>query len=107
MNLSDRLAQFEDEFILCRTRRHRYDDIGDDGKRLRKWQNTASVRRVTSRCERCGTKRYEAWNRITGAILASAYTYPHGYSAEKGLAPRNFRKEYLTRRAGNAKFGKL
>lgn len=100
--LSDRIAKYEDPYLECRNRRHRYHELIDDGRLLRKWQNSSTVQRLVQGCERCDMVHYEAWNRITGDILASAYLSPHDYSIEGGNAVgmrKKLRREFLLREA--------
>ncbi len=93
-----RLTDLQAAFVECRARRHRWDPIPDDGGKGRKFREGRSVRRITSRCERCHTKRYEAWNKITGDILFVEYEYPKDYSlAGEGVKPWDIRREYLLR----------
>lgn len=98
--LSDRIAKYEDPYLECRNRRHRYHEVEDDGRRLRKWQESNTVARLCQMCERCDAVHYEAWNKITGDILASDMVYPHDYSIEGGGAAgtrKKLRREYLLR----------
>ena len=97
MRLSDRIKQYEDPYLQCRTRRHRFEDINDDGGAGRKWKSSRTVTRLCQRCERCSTTRYEAWNAITGDILFAYYKYPHDYKLEGGVTRAQLRKEYLRR----------
>lgn len=109
MKLADRLAQLEDPYLLCRTRRHVYDECEDDGRRLRKYQAGKSIARMTQLCVRCTTVHYEAWNQYTGDILGTAYIYPPDYRIIGGAKKKNVRKELLDRRrkAKPGTFGKL
>jgi hypothetical protein len=107
IKLSDRLAKLQDPYLICRTRRHNYEDIPDSGALGRKWNESKSVARLSQRCERCGTVREEAWNRYTGDLLFASYRYPSDYKISGGAKPKNLRKEYLERRQGSAKFGEL
>jgi len=98
--LSDRIAAYEDQYLDCRTRRHIYEDIDDDGRLLKKWQNSNTVARLVQRCDRCTTVHYEAWNRVTGDLLASGYKHPQDYSIEEGGQSgfkKKLRREYLLR----------
>jgi len=98
--LSERIAHYEDRYLDCRTRRHVYEDIEDDGRLLKKWQESNTVARLVQRCERCATVHYEAWNRITGDLLDSSYVYPADYSIEGGKETgfkKKLRREYLQR----------
>lgn len=92
------LNELDDTFIECRTRRHRWDPIPDDGGVNRRYKESRSVARLCARCERCGVMRYEAWNRITGAILFTAYKYPDGYTLTgRKTRQHHVRTEYLQR----------
>ena len=102
--MSTALQLLRDEFSECRTRRHRWSPVQDDGKRLRKFQASRTVERLKSRCDRCHGEKYEAWNNITGDILAPpAYVQPQGYSLRgEGYINKDIRKDYLRRlRAGS------
>lgn len=93
------LAELEMDYIECRgPLRHRWDRIPDDGGAGRKYKESRSVARIQKRCERCGTVRYEAWNRITAEILFVNYRHPDGYKITRGkVKPYQVRKEYLKR----------
>jgi hypothetical protein len=98
--LSERIAKYEDPYLECRNRRHRYFDVEDDGRRLRKWQNSNTVTRLVQACERCDVIHYEAWNSVTGDILASDMLYPYDYSIKGGNGAgirKKLRREYLLR----------
>jgi len=92
------------EYLTCRTRRHLWDEIPDDGGQRRQWKQSRTVVRLLQRCARCGTKRYEAWNGYTGEILFVTYVYPDGYKVDVGDDRTGFnrvlRKEWLERRRG-------
>lgn len=99
MKLAERIAALDDKYLHCRTRRHVFEDIPDDGRRNRKYQEGPTVARLSQRCSLCTTVRHEAWNRRTGDILASCYIYPADYSLSGGVRPKQVRKEYLARAA--------
>ena len=92
------LHELEDKFLDCRTLRHRFSRIPDDGGIKRAFEESSTVARLAKRCDRCKTKRYEAWSRITGEILFVQYIYPKGYSlvGEKASA-REIRLEMIQR----------
>jgi hypothetical protein len=93
------LHELGQDYVTCRVRRHRFEDVPDKGgvgRRL--FKDSGSIERLCARCERCGTIRYEAWSRVTGERLFSHYVYPKGYStAGEGLKPIDFRVEYIRR----------
>lgn len=97
--LSERLEKYDDPFLECRTRRHRYFDVEDDGGIGRKWKSSNTVTRLCQQCERCDTVRYEAWNAVTGDLLFAYYKYPEGYAIDGGgrVDNRQLRLEYLWR----------
>ena len=97
ISLAKRLAGLEDPYLTCRTRRHRFEDIPDDGGIGRKWKSSRTVIRLCQRCERCTTVRYEAWNAYTGEILFAYYKYPAGYAIDGEIKRAQLRKEYLSR----------
>ena len=93
------VAELADEYITCRTRRHVWDDLPDDGGGgHREFVASSHIIRLMARCTRCGTIRYEAWSTVTGEILfPPAYKYPEGYKVTGGLKPFNARQEYARR----------
>lgn len=91
------LTAVKDDFVTCRVRRHRWEAVEDDKNVYRDYQSSVAVARFASKCDRCGTIRYEAWNRLTGEILFATYVYPDGYRIEGGARLFNVRKEYMDR----------
>ena len=107
--LKGQLADLHDDYILCRTRRHQFEDVPFTGRRGAKWQPSSSILILAQRCLRCTVERHEIWNVYTGEIVKVQYLYPPGYSLDREIKPINVRREYIDRRR-NAKpgtFGKL
>ena len=94
------LSELPDEFTKCRALQHRWDDIDDDGGGgYRTFVESSSVGRLLRRCDRCGTKKYTAWSKVTGEILFSEYVYPKGYNLPgEDARPSQVRLELLHRR---------
>jgi hypothetical protein len=97
------IKDLDDAYLTCRVRRHKFDEVPDDGGLGRKWQSSRTVTRLAARCERCATMRYEAWNAITGILLFADYRYPPGYALARRDGGRSevnksLRKEFLARR---------
>lgn len=96
----DSLEDLTDSFVICRTKRHAWSPIEDDGDRLKAPKyHTAGVQRMCFRCTRCRGKAYEAWIKRTGDLLARSYQYPDGYLFVKGsqVVVKDMRKEWLAR----------
>lgn len=95
-------AEYSDTAVQCRSRRHKFDDIPVTPEMIgrSKWRPSNTIAWVGKRCDNCGCERHEVWNSRTGAILFSRYrNYPEGYRAPKAIKPKDFRVEYLKRRA--------
>jgi hypothetical protein len=89
------VRQLQTEYVVCRTLLHSWDQIDDDGDH--KWSQRY-IERKLFRCERCTMRKYEAWVRLTGDKLNSAYKAPPGYKLLKGEGKRVLmRKEYMAR----------
>lgn len=96
-----KVRDLQEIYVKCRVRRHLWDDIQDDGGINRAYKESPAVARFAQRCTRCTTRRYEAWNKLTGEILFVQYVYPVGYSLAgndpETTRPWNIRKEYMDR----------
>lgn len=103
------VQNLNDDHVLCRTRRHVFEDVPFTGHRGAKWQPSKSVEILAQRCIRCTTVREEVWNVYTGLIIAVQYHYPTGYHLGRNVKPKDVRREYINRRRNttNGKFGKL
>ena len=97
--MAETLAELEyDEYVECRALLHAWEDIPLDDDGPRKWKNTRSTLILCFRCERCGTKRYDIWSRVTGDLVDRAYRTVEGYSLPKGMGRKVLvRKEYIVR----------
>lgn len=101
--LTSQVRRLNDQYLRCRARsRHKFEDIPDDGGVNRQFAQSATVERLASRCEICGTIRYEAWSAITGEILFATYKYPPDYKVSADPGARNdrrpFRRELIERK---------
>lgn len=100
----------DDDFVLCRTRRHVFEDVPYVGHhKSMKWQPSKSVEILAQRCVRCSMVREEVWNAYTGLIITVQYRAPRGYHLGKDVKPKDVRREYIARRRNttNGKFAKL
>jgi hypothetical protein len=95
-----KLRDLESAFIQCRTLRHAWDEIPDDGGTSKRvFKESGGVARLMFRCERCSTLRREAWGKITGTLLFRTYEYPDDYSLEDKdeRSVVEYRKMYVKR----------
>lgn len=90
-------AEQEENFIVCRTLGHAWDEISDPGgwspmQRVWKW-------RICLRCVRCGCERYDGIN-VNGEVGSREYRYPINYKYAVHQTPTRveFRKMMLKRR---------
>jgi hypothetical protein len=98
------LTELTGEWVACRTLLHAWEEIPLDAGGPREVHATRSVAILLFRCTRCGTKRYDAWSRVTGDLVHRAYRTPEGYSLPKGRGRKVLvRKEYLRRQSTNGK----
>lgn len=91
-----------DEYLMCRTLLHAWDQIPDDGGHGRQYVESRTVRRVMFRCTRCGVRRAEAWSAITGDLLFRTYEYPDGYKMSREDSGRTYMRMEWVRRLGTA-----
>lgn len=94
-----RLRDLDTIFLRCRTLRHSWDQIPDDGgvpsKRI--FKESGGTSRLMFRCTECGTIRREAWGKYTGTLLFRNYEYPEDYSLdnEDDRSVLEYRKMYV------------
>lgn len=86
-------------YIECRALLHAWDELPYDGEAPYRWRAaTRSTVVLLFRCERCGTKRYDVWSKVTGDLVERAYRTPEGYALPKGKGRKVLvRKAYLNR----------
>lgn len=93
------LAHLDTVYIECRALLHAWDELPYDGAAPARWRHaTRSTAVLLFRCERCGTKRYDVWSRVTGDLVERTYHTPEGYALPKGKGRKVLvRKAYLNR----------
>ncbi len=81
------------DIVKCRTFGHSWDEFDPRyHETARDWG--ADVWRITLRCTRCTTERYDYLNSI-GGVVSRNYAYPVGYK-EAGVTRAEYRLEYRT-----------
>jgi hypothetical protein len=93
-------TNLKDDFVICRTLLHSWDEIPDDGGRLKEYRTNKTTARMLFRCTRCGTCRYEVWNILTGDLVSRSYDYVEDYQADPGSGwtqRKIFRQEWAKR----------
>jgi hypothetical protein len=94
-----------ENFLHCRVRGHKFEQLPDDGGRRRNWKESRSVRRIADRCERCMSYKLSAWNGYTNQILFNDYRYSAGYLLTEGHFTRaELRAEFMRRKMDNRRF---
>ena len=93
------LTELPFEYVQCRLLIHAWSEIPLDNDGPRKWRySERSTKSFLFRCDRCGTKRYDVYSRVTGDLVDRAYRAPEGYALPKGRGRKVLvRKEYIRR----------